>query len=91
MQPVWISILSSRQFVGTFENTPWIEGKTMQPVSIYIHQGRQFEDAFENTEWRKADLMNHMDQSNKLLNQKYKNFTRRMKVKVYNIVRRIIY
>ena len=51
-----------RQFLG--------EGKTMQPVSIYIHQGGQFEDAFENTEWRKADLMNHMGQSKKLLNQK---------------------
>ena len=71
------------------------EGKTMQPVSIYIHQGRQFEDAFENTtQWRKADLMNHMGQSKKLLNQKkqkYINFTRRMKVKVYNLVRQIIY
>ena len=57
---VWISIFSSRQFVGTFENTPLREGKTMQPVSIYIHRGRQFEDAFENTQWRKADLMNRM-------------------------------
>ena len=71
MQPVWISIFSSRQFVGTFENTPWRGGKTMQPVSIYMHQGRPFEDAFENTtQWRKADLMNHMGQSKKLLNQK---------------------
>ena len=95
MQPVWISIFSSRQFVGTFENTPWRGGKTMQPVSIYMHQGRPFEDAFENTtQWRKADLMNHMGQSKKLLNQKkqkYINFTRHMKVKVYNLVRRIIY
>ena len=41
--------------MGTFENTPWIEGKTMQPVSIYIHQGRQFEDAFENTQWRPCE------------------------------------
>ena len=56
MQPVWIKIFSSRQFAGTFENTPWREGKTMQPVSIYIHRGRQFEDAFENREWKKADL-----------------------------------
>ena len=63
----------------------------MQPVSIYMHQGRPFEDAFENTtQWRKADPMNHMGQSKKLLNQKkqkYINFTRRMKVKVYNLVR----
>ena len=68
--------------------------KAKQPVSIYIHRGRQFEDAFENTKWRKADLMNRMGQSKKVLNQKkqkYINFTRRMKVKVYNLVRRIIY
>ena len=47
-----MSIFSIRQFLGAFENTPWIEGKTMQPVSIYIHQGRQFEDTFENTQRR---------------------------------------
>ena len=41
----------------------------------------------KKTQWRKADLMNHMGQQR----QKYINFTRRMKVKVYNLVRQIIY
>ena len=59
-----------------------------------MHWGRQFEDAFENTQWRKADLMNRMGQSKKVLNQKkqkYIDFTRRVKIKLYNLVRRMIY
>ena len=66
----------------------------MQPVSIYMHQGRTFEDAFKNiTQWRKADLMNRMGQSKKSLNQKKQKYidTRHMKVKVFNLVRRMIY
>ena len=57
MQPVWLCILSCRQFEDTFENTQWRKVKQMQSVWLCIFSGRQFEDTFENTQRRKVEQM----------------------------------
>ena len=47
MQPVWLCILSGRQFEDTFENSQRRKVIQMQPMWLCILSGRQFEDTFD--------------------------------------------
>ena len=48
MQPMWLCILSDKQFEETSENTQWRKVKQMQPMLLCILLGRSFEVTFEN-------------------------------------------
>ena len=57
MQPMWLCILSGRQFEDTFEITQWRKAKQMQPMWLCIFLGRHSKDSFENTQRRKIKQM----------------------------------
>jgi len=60
MQPMWLCILSGRQFEETFENVQWRKVKRMQPMWLRIQWCGQFEDTFKDAQWRKVKQMQPM-------------------------------
>ena len=60
MQPMWLRILSGRQFEETFENAQWRKAKQMQSMWLCLFSGRRFEDTSENAQWRKVKQMQPM-------------------------------
>ena len=57
MEPVWLCILSGRQFEETFENTQWRKNQEVQPAWICLFWSKQLEETFEDTQWRKVKQM----------------------------------
>ena len=60
MQPVWLCILSGKQFEDTFEETQWRKVKQMQPVWLCILWSKFIAETFENPQWRKVEQMQPM-------------------------------
>ena len=60
MQPVWLCILSGRQYKETFKNTQCGKAKEMQPMRLCLFSCRSFEDTFKNAQWRKVKQMQAM-------------------------------
>ena len=53
MLPMWLCILTDRQFEETYENAQWIKARQMQAMWLMIMHppSKHFEDTFENAQW----------------------------------------
>ena len=54
MYPVWLCILSGRQFEDTYEDSQWRKVKQMQPVRICMLWSKCFEETFETHSGEKS-------------------------------------